>query len=157
MAQQTSIDAYANVQSSGVVSDIQTKVLDVIRANEPITQGETWNEHFPESQRHTIAPRFAELKNLGLIASYDKRKCRFSKITCMTWETVKVGKTALNEDDLSENLPVKKTVKQLESDIHLLEVRYRNEQESNAKLYKLVEELRAEIDNLHKDAVGAEG
>lgn len=146
MAQETSVEAYANIVASGQASDIRAKVLDVVSTQGPITQGETWNEHFPEKMEHAVTPRFAELKNAGLIASYGKRKCRYSKVTCMTWELVRTG----NAISTVENVPVKKTIKQLESDVHLLEARLRNEQESNTKYLKLIEDLRAEIDDLHR-------
>lgn len=86
MVQPTSAASYSNLTG---ISDIQSKVLDVIQLHGPITQGEAWNEHFPDDQRHTIAPRFAELEKQGLIASYGKRQCRFSHVSCMTWEVVK--------------------------------------------------------------------
>lgn len=85
MTQQTSIDSYAAIKASGVLNELQLKVYEVVKNNGPITQGETWSEHFSDVQRHTVTPRFAELVKLGLLKATGTRKDRLSGVETMTW------------------------------------------------------------------------
>jgi hypothetical protein len=85
--QDTSVQAYAQLASSGELSKLQTEVYQCLKANGPLTQGETWSKFFSTYQRHDICPRFAELKNSGLIKEIGKRKCGLTKRLVLIWAT----------------------------------------------------------------------
>lgn len=110
MTQQTSIDAYAIIKSNGLLNELQFKVYEVVKKCGPITQGEAWSEHFSDSQRHTVAPRFAELAKLGVIHSVGTRKDRFSGVETMTWE-------------VTNSLPSKPKISKLKRQEQAFEVR----------------------------------
>jgi hypothetical protein len=76
LARSTSIEAYKKIQAEGLLSKLRFQVYDVLFNRGPLTQGETWKEHFGSSQRHTICPRFAELESLGVVQCVGERPCR---------------------------------------------------------------------------------
>jgi|GEM_PF-2993311 len=86
MTRQTSIDVYREIKEQGLISKMQFEVYDKAFEFGPITQGETWDEHFSDLQRHTVAPRFAEMKKIGILAVVGKRKCRYSGRICEEWD-----------------------------------------------------------------------
>ena len=83
---QTSVDSYNLIKEQGLLSRLQFDVYHVIFTNGPITQGETWSEYFYKSQRHAIAPRFAELERRGVIEVVGERVCRLSGRNCTIWD-----------------------------------------------------------------------
>ena len=86
MVRQTSIESYTTMKSNGFLTGMQGKVYEVLANNGPLTQGEAWNEFLPTYQRHSVAPRFAELLKLGLIQIVGERDCRFSGVLGLTWD-----------------------------------------------------------------------
>lgn len=84
---QTSLNAYEEIKSRGLLSALQFEVYQTLYFNGPMTQGELWKYHFPYSQRHDIGPRCAELQEMGVIAVAGKRPCRVTGHTCLTWDT----------------------------------------------------------------------
>ena len=63
---QTSVEAYNQIRDEGLLSKLQFEVYDAIYQNGPLTQGELWKRCFPSTQRHNIAPRCAELQEMGV-------------------------------------------------------------------------------------------
>lgn len=77
--------AYAAIKGSGLLGQLQLDVAKVIIENGPITQGETWSEHFTSRQRHDIGPRFAELEKRGVIEQVGTRACRYTGVDGKTY------------------------------------------------------------------------
>jgi hypothetical protein len=82
----TSQEAYNTLKSNGFLTGLQAKVYDVLFNYGPLTQGETWNEHLSDYQRHSVDPRFAELKKMGVITTVGERPCRFSGVKGLEWD-----------------------------------------------------------------------
>jgi len=82
----TSIASYRKIEAEGLLGHLQWEVYKILFENGPLTQGETWDRHFRAFQRHSIAPRFAELETAGVIRSIGERDCGFSGINSMVWD-----------------------------------------------------------------------
>jgi len=93
----TSVDAYNTLKSNGFLTGLQAKVYDVLYNNGPLTQGEAWNEFLPDYQRHSVDPRFAELRKMGVIQTVGERACRFSGVKGLEW-------------DVTDHIPTEKPV-----------------------------------------------
>lgn len=100
----TSLDAYNALKSNGFLTGLQGKVYDVLFHNGPLTQGEVWNEFLVDYQRHSIAPRFAELEKIGVIQTVGERPCRLTGVTALIWDVT---------NHVPESKPVKVPVKKL--------------------------------------------
>lgn len=94
----TSHEAYTTLKTNGFLTGLQAKVYEILYNYGPLTQGEVWNEHLPEYQRHSIAPRFAELEKMGVVATVDERPCRYSGVKGLEWDVT---------DRVPESKPVK--------------------------------------------------
>ena len=93
----TSFEAYNILHTNGFLTGLQAKVYNVLFNNGPLTQGEVWNEYLPDYQRHSVDPRFAELKKMGVIATVGERPCRFSGVKGLVW-------------DVTDHIPTEKPV-----------------------------------------------
>jgi|SRR5579864_4225274 len=107
----TSLAAYNTLKTNGFLTGLQSKVYDVLFNNGPLTQGETWDEHLPENQRHSIAPRFAELERMGVIRTVGERPCRLTGVAALEWDVT---------DHVPESKPVKVPVKRLQDEIPVI-------------------------------------
>lgn len=83
--QETSVKSYAELKASGAAKSLRLEVYRALKTNGSLTQGELWSGFFPQEQRHTIAPRVAELVKRGVARSDGKRSCRYSGKICLTW------------------------------------------------------------------------
>ncbi len=87
---QTSIEAYHKIKDNGLLSKLRFIVYECIFRHQEITQSECWNllkeSHGIKNSSH-ITPRFAELKNLGVIEEIGTRPCQISGRNCITWST----------------------------------------------------------------------
>jgi hypothetical protein len=86
MPRATSLAAYRAIQENGLLSKRRFEVYDAIVHHGPITQGETWKEHFLNKQRHDIGPRFAELERRGVIRIVGTRPCRVTGRSAYIYE-----------------------------------------------------------------------
>jgi len=86
MSRVTSIEAYSAVKLNGTVKKLAFDVYHILFNHGPLTQGEAWKKFFPDHDRPTITPRFAELKRRGLIAPAGRRECTITGTRCMTWD-----------------------------------------------------------------------
>jgi hypothetical protein len=86
MTRQTSIEAYNKIRDEGLLGHLQFAVYAVLWERGPMTQGELWHDHFPNAQRHSIAPRFAELHKRGVIAPVGERPCRVTGVNSLLWD-----------------------------------------------------------------------
>ncbi len=82
----TSIQVYHDIRESGLLGELQLAVYEVIAKFGPISEGELWKEHFPDKQRTSTSPRFAELHRRGAIEMAGKRTCRFTGRTVYVWK-----------------------------------------------------------------------
>lgn len=86
MIRQTSIKVYRQIQKEGLVKGWRWHVYSTLFHHGPLTQGECWKDHFSETQRHNVCPRFAELKKLGLIVEVGNKQCRVTGRNCISWD-----------------------------------------------------------------------
>lgn len=93
----TSLEAYNTLHTKGFLTGLQAKVYDVLYNNGPLTQGEAWNEFLPEYQRHSVDPRFAELRKMGVIQTVGERPCRLTNVKGLLW-------------DVTDHIPTEKPV-----------------------------------------------
>ena len=91
----TSIEAYNKIKADGLLSRLRFDVYDIIFHHGPMTQGECWRDYFNHArQRHSVAPRFAELKRHRVIREVGNRPCGVTGMTAILW-------------DVTSNLPEK--------------------------------------------------
>lgn len=100
----TSVEAYTTLKTKGFLTGVQAKVYDALYNHGPLTQGEAWNEHLSEYQRHSIAPRFAELAKMGVVTTVGERSCRYSGVKGLEWDVT---------DHVPESKPTKVQPKKL--------------------------------------------
>lgn len=87
MPSKTSIDAYHEVERSGLLSDLRLAVYQIVCFHGPISSGEVWNEHLKHHQRQSLTPRFKELERMGAIRSAGERQCRLTGYKVIVWES----------------------------------------------------------------------
>lgn len=86
MIRQTSIEAYNEIKREGLLGELQFMVYEALFNHGPLTQGELWERCFKNHQRHTIAPRFAELFGMGVIKVVRQRPCAVTGRSCLVWD-----------------------------------------------------------------------
>ena len=94
MTRQTSIDTYIKVQESGLLSRRRFQVYDVLFHNGPLSQTETHAHIKDAATLHSVGPRFAELKKMGVIIEVGTRRCSITGENVYVW-------------DVTDKLPVK--------------------------------------------------
>lgn len=96
MIRDTSIAVYHQIVAEGLLSKRRLQVYDCLYKHGPMTQNETYVElNVPNLQQSSIMPRFAELKDMGVIRETGKRICTVTGRTVLEW-------------DVTSKLPVKK-------------------------------------------------
>lgn len=90
---QTSIDVYREIEAEGLLSKRRWEAYSTLFNHGPITAMETARK-IPGTLDHSISPRFAELKRMGLIREVGERACRITGRNCIIW-------------DVTNNLPIK--------------------------------------------------
>lgn len=97
MIRETSIAVYHQIQEEGLLSDRRNQVFKCLWEHGPMTQNETYVKlNVPNLQQSSIMPRFAELKDLGVITDIGKRICTVTGRMVLEW-------------NVTGELPVKKT------------------------------------------------
>lgn len=87
MIRETSIAVYHQIQEEGLLSDRRNQVFKCLWEHGPMTQNETYIKlNVPNLQQSSIMPRFAELKDLGVITDIGKRICTITGRTVLEWE-----------------------------------------------------------------------
>jgi FtsZ-binding cell division protein ZapB len=155
---QTSANAYNYLKSSGGLGELQWQTYDVLFRLGGLSASEIFvtikkemlaagvAESVVNELRDTYHQRLSELKGMGLVYEVQERECTVTHREVIEW-------------DVTANLPnkpegaVKKvsTQKQLQTELAITEARLRTEKESNDSLYKQIERVRAENDQLHKE------
>jgi hypothetical protein len=83
---QTSIDAYYEMERRGALKGLRLEVVRVLAfADEPMTAGEVAVK-IPQTLGHSVTPRFAELKRMGVIIEAGARPCSVTSINSLTWQ-----------------------------------------------------------------------
>lgn len=111
---ETSIETYHAIKENGLLSRMRFVVYECIYNHQPLTQSEAWSflkiSHGIKSGQN-ITPRFAELKNHGVITESGVRPCKITGRNCIEWQT-------------TNNLPIKferktkdQIIKELENEI----------------------------------------
>lgn len=86
MTRETSAAVYKQIEEEGLLSRLRFEVYSAIFKHGPITQGECWKDHFSHQQRHTVAPRFAELEARGVIKTVGQRPCGVTGRMTLAWD-----------------------------------------------------------------------
>jgi hypothetical protein len=86
MARETSVEAYNKIKRGGLLSKSRWEVYDVLFNHGPLTAGEVCKEYFPQRQRDSLRPRFAELRDRGVVKELPARICRATGQTCVVWD-----------------------------------------------------------------------
>lgn len=98
---QTSIDCYNQIRAEGLLSKRRLEVYEYLFNHGPMTMGELFSK-IPQSKnvsQASITPRFAELRDFGVIYEKCVRECKVTGRTVIEW-------------DLTNKLPQKKIKKQ---------------------------------------------
>ena len=85
----TSIEVYHQVKAEGLLSKRRFEVYECLFHHGPMTQSETLiklNINNGNVNQHSITPRFAELKDLGVIKETRKRPCKITNRTVYEWD-----------------------------------------------------------------------
>ena len=93
---QTSTEAYHAIRDQGLLSQRRFEVYETLVMYGPATAGEmvaAARARGIEALRHSLIPRLAELKTLGVIKEVGERPCKRSGHNCVVW-------------DVTPNLPV---------------------------------------------------
>ncbi len=86
MTRHTSAESYAKIKSQGLLGKLQWNVYDALYRYGPRTEGEIWKMFEAVYQRHSIAPRVAELKRMGLVYETGIRACALTGRNCIAWD-----------------------------------------------------------------------
>lgn len=86
MIRRTSAESYARIKAEGLLGRLQWLVYDALYQYGPKTEGEVWMVFEGLYQRHSIAPRMAELKRMGLVYEVGERPCKLTGKMCLTWD-----------------------------------------------------------------------
>jgi hypothetical protein len=93
---QTSIDAYYEMERRGALKGLRLEVMRVLAfAEEPMTAGEVAMK-IPGTLGHSITPRFAEMKRMGIIIDVGARPCKVTNINALVW--VPTGKVLAGKE-----------------------------------------------------------
>ena len=81
----TSVECYHKIKESGLLGEMQTRVLGVIAKHGPITINECATTYFPDVDSRTVSPRFAEIKRRGSIIDDGVKIDKFTGKTAKAW------------------------------------------------------------------------
>jgi hypothetical protein len=85
MIRDTSIAVYHQIEREGLLSPLRQEVTKFVYSDPGHTQKEYCVLMKSPKQDRTIMPRFAELRNRGVIYSGEKRLCTVTKRLVYTW------------------------------------------------------------------------
>jgi len=121
MTRKTSIEAYNKIKADGLLSALQFSIYSKLYDGGPMTQGELWHKYFQYFQRHSVAPRFAELKERGVIEGVGERPCRLTGVNAIVWDVT----DQLPHDPAPKTNTTKALIESLMEKIKVLEKRVR--------------------------------
>lgn len=85
MIRQTSIDVYHQIQAEGLLSRRRFETYECLFNNGPLTAMET-GRRIDGVLDHSISPRFAELKRLGVIQEVGEKLCSITGRNVLLWD-----------------------------------------------------------------------
>jgi len=89
---ETSVQAFYNAVDTGKIQTRREQVWDAIKSLGKATALEVHrylrHTHSFAGDSHSITPRFAELRDLGVIRESDQRECQVTGEWCIVWEIV---------------------------------------------------------------------
>lgn len=87
MTRQTSIDAFRQIQESGVLGKYQFMIYNALFEAGPLTSMEvTVQCGRSGNDVRSISPRMAELRDMGLIIEVGKKQCSITGRTVLAWD-----------------------------------------------------------------------
>ena len=88
MIRETSAEAYRYIRDNGLLSKKLLEVYhELCKCKEPATSGEIFARIIkPNNVLSQTRSRFTELRDMGLIQECDKRPCRISGRSSITWQ-----------------------------------------------------------------------
>jgi len=125
MTRNTSIDAYNKIKADGLLSALQMSIYAKLFESGPMTQGEIWLKYFQHMQRHSVAPRFAELKAMGVLTEVGEKPCPVSGINAILWDVT----DQLPHEPVAKPTTVKEFIVGLLERIESLEAKVKDLQE----------------------------
>ena len=87
MKRETSIETYYKIKDEGLLSDLRFEVYETLFNYGPLTQMELCRKiSHPFRQDRSYMPRFAELKNMQVIAEAGERVCQITGRNVLIWD-----------------------------------------------------------------------
>jgi hypothetical protein len=85
---ETSVQAFYNAVDAGTIKTKQQQVWAALVAIKAATINEVVRYLNSHANAHVLSPRFAELRDLGLIREAGERPCHVTNQNCIVWESV---------------------------------------------------------------------
>jgi len=108
MARKTSIEAYHEIKESGLLSKRRFEVYEALFYYGPMTQVETGVKLHLEKMHSSISPRFAELRDRGVIEEIGEKYCSVTGMHVILWDVT---------DSLPAPLPKPKSKKEIKKEL----------------------------------------
>lgn len=90
MIRKTSIEAYKEIQSSGLLSKRRWQVYDILFQHGPLTRGEVdkkFREMFGHGQNYSnVSARLNELRECNVAEEIGTRKCPITNMNVILWD-----------------------------------------------------------------------
>jgi len=135
---------------------IEERVLSIYEAHKELKAEDVfplYEEKYGETSRsNSIHTTISRLTKKGLLFVIRRDVSPLTKKTVNVWHIADGTPVPVLAAD-----PDKKTPTQLKGEFDVMQLRYKNLEESNAKLYKIIEDLRAENARLHDELEDAQG
>ena len=86
-SRQTSIDAYNEIKNGNLLKTVRLEVYECLYAHGPMTQMELCRKiNNPKRQDRSYMPRFAELKDMGVIQEIGQKVCSVTGRGVICWD-----------------------------------------------------------------------
>ena len=85
----TSSEVYNQIKEEGLLNALLWQVYDCLYRHGPLTAREAWSKLWDSGERrlaHSIIPRFAQLKKMGLVRPIGKRLCSITNRKVLVWD-----------------------------------------------------------------------
>lgn len=88
MVRETSHEAFVEVQESGLISDMQTRIYTYLYANGPLTANEValGISSKTKSQQKNIPTRLGELRGRGVVKEVGRKCCSVTGMNVILWD-----------------------------------------------------------------------
>lgn len=96
MIRDTSIEAYNTIKANGLLSERRFEVYEALYFFGPMTQTQV-SARIKHALAHSITPRFAELKHMGVIIEVGEVICETTGMNVILWDVTKNLPTPLDK------------------------------------------------------------